>query len=184
MNLNIPDYVKSLVDNKISVMYSGPVWADGIDGMAEMLQRRLDIDNLPLNASQSVFSVFVEQMSNILMYSAEKETFSELDNARDLSKGVFILGIKEESYFIYTGNLVGNKNADILKKRIDHLNTLDKKELRKFFRERTHAENDNPESKGAGLGLIEVARRASSKIEYNFEPQDDGMQYFTMYIEI
>lgn len=73
---------------------------------------------------------------------------------------------------------------EILKTRIDYLNTLDKKGLRKFYKERLQAENDNPESKGAGLGLIEVAKRASSKIEYEFEPRGEGMKYFTMYVEI
>ncbi len=73
---------------------------------------------------------------------------------------------------------------ELIKDRIDHLNSLDKKELRKFHRERLHAENDNPESKGAGLGLIEIARRATAPITYNFEPINEDLVYFTMYVEI
>lgn len=37
MNLNVPDLVRILTENNISVMYSGPIWSGGIDGMAEML---------------------------------------------------------------------------------------------------------------------------------------------------
>lgn len=185
MNLNVPEYVRILADNNISVMYSGPIWSGGIDGMAEMLQKRLEIDNIPLNASQSVFSVFVEQMNNMLMYSTEKELFDQQDGEKvKASKGIFILGVKDKRYFIYTGNMVKDSGMFLLKKRIDHLNTLDKKELRRYYKERLQAEDDNPESQGAGLGLIEVARRASSKIEYDFELRDQGMYYFTMYVEI
>lgn len=185
MSLSVPDYVKILEDNNISIMYSGPIWAGGIDGMAEMLQRRLDIDDLPLSASQSIFSVFVEQMNNMLMYSVEKEPFEQKEGGQvEISKGIFILGIKDKTYFIYTGNLLKDNSAALLKERIDHLNSLDKKGLRKYYKERLQAENDNPESKGAGLGLIEVARRTSSKIKYEFQPRNDGMQYFTMYVEI
>ena len=185
MSLNVPEYVKVLEKNNISVMYSGPIWPGGIDGMAELLQRRFDIDGLPLNASQAIFSVFVEQMNNMLMYSTEKEVFEQSDEGKmQISKGIFILGIRDKTYFVYTGNQLKNSSAALLKERIDYLNTLDKKELRKYYKECMNSDNDNPESKGAGLGLIEVARRASSQIAYEFEPRGNEMQYYTMYVEI
>jgi len=46
------------------------------------------------------------------------------------------------------------------------------------------SENDNPESKGAGLGLTEIARRATSKIEYEFLPYGEDLSYFTMYVTV
>ena len=185
MKLNLYQYNQMLMDNHISVIYSGPIWTGGIDGMAEMLQRRLDFDDISFNASQCVFSVFVEQMNNMLMYSAEKEYFERSDNSYTaVSKGLFVLGIRDKTYFIQTGNVVTDSSAEFLKNRIDHLNTLDKKEMRQYFKERAKADNDNPESKGAGLGLIEIARRATSRIEYEFTPYGDGLSYFSMHVTI
>jgi hypothetical protein len=46
------------------------------------------------------------------------------------------------------------------------------------------SDNDNPESKGAGIGLIEIARRAYGPIEYDFKPYGEGRQYFTMYATV
>lgn len=185
MNFNVPNYVKALEENQISVMYCGPIWKNSIDDIAEMLQHRLDFDSMSFSASQSVFSVFVEQMNNMLQYSMEKKSFELKDgDAVDVSKGTFILGFRDKTYFIYTGNLLKDSSAAILKERIDYLNSLEKKDLRKYYKERMKAENDNPESKGAGLGLIEVARRATSKIAYEFQPRGEGMQYFIMYVEI
>jgi hypothetical protein len=185
MRLNILEYSRMLADNNISIIYSGPLWAEGIDGMAEFLQRRLDMDDMPLNVSQSVFSVFVEQMNNMLMYSAEKgkQEHSGI-GIMEASRGVFVLGSHDKSYYIQTGNVVKNSNVEILKSRIDLLNTLDKKELRNLYKEQLRSDNDNPESRGAGLGLTEIARRASSKIEYEFVPYSDGLSYFTMYVTI
>ena len=71
-----------------------------------------------------------------------------------------------------------------MKKRIDYLNTLDKQELRKIYREKIRAENDDPDSQGAGIGLIEIARRASSKIEYRFTPLDSGDTFFTLFVTV
>lgn len=56
--------------------------------------------------------------------------------------------------------------------------------MRKYYKERIKAENDNPESRGAGLGLIEIAKRASSKIEYSFTDMDETSSFFTMYVTI
>ena len=185
MKLNARQYSKELEKNNISVIYSGPIWADGIDSIAEMLLRRLEYEVIPMSASQSIFSVFVEQMNNMMMYSAEKEDlFDSRGKQIEVSKGIFIMGVQDETYFIESGNAVSSTSAAILKERIDHLNSLDRKELRQYYKERMKAENDNPESQGAGLGLIEIARRASSTIKYEIEPQDNGLQYFTMYIKI
>lgn len=176
MKINLRRYSELMNADNITVMYNGPIWAGGIDGMVEMLLKRLEYEELPMSASQSILSVFVEQMNNMLMYSAEKES--------EISKGIFILGVKDAAYFIQTGNAVTKSNAAILQKRIDHLNTLDKKQLRQFFKERVKSDNENPESKGAGLGLIEISRRASKPLEYEFEPLGDELLYFTMYITI
>jgi len=183
--LNIRQYNEMLDSKSIKVIYSGPVWSSGIDGVAEMLLKRLEFDDTPLNASQSVFSIFVEQMNNIMMYSADKEhKISSQGDSSEVSKGIFILGIRDANYFIQCGNVVTEYSAKILKARIDYLNTLDKKGLRQFYKQQIHAENDNPESKGAGIGLIEIARRASAPIEYELEPYSNDLQYFTMYITV
>jgi len=183
MKFNILEYSKLLSQHNISIIYSGPLWAEGINGMAEFLQKRLDMDDMPLSESQAVFSVFVEQMNNMLMYSAEKEKHPET-GAAELSSGIFVLGTQDKAYYVQTGNVVKNSSVGILKERIDFLNTLDKKELRQYYKEQMKAENDNPESKGAGLGLTEIARRAASKIEYEFIPYGEGLSYFSMYVTV
>jgi len=185
MRLNILEYSKQLAEHNISIIYSGPLWAEGIDGMAEFLQKRLDMDDMSINASQAVFSVFVEQMNNMLMYSAEKERREHPEAGTvETSSGIFVLGSCDKSYYVQTGNVIKNGSVGLLKDRIDYLNTLDKKELREYYKEQIKTENDNPESKGAGLGLTEIARRATSKIEYEFTPYGEGLSYFTMYVTV
>jgi len=185
MKLNLLQYSKMLADKDIHVIYVGPLWANGIDGLAEMLIKRLEFDDISFSASQSIFSVFVEQINNMMMYSAEKELKNCSEGeSYEISRGILVLGVQGSDYFMQSGNLVTNANAAVLKDRIDHLNSLDKSELRKYHKERTIKENENVESKGAGLGLIVVARRSSSPIEYKFEPYDNEHQFFSMYITI
>ena len=185
MKFNFSQYSQMLDDNNISVLYSGPIWASGIEGLAEMMQHRLNYNDASFKSSQCVFSVFVEQMNNMLMYSAEKECYEHPSGKKsEASKGIFILGIHDNSYFIQTRNMIANSGIEALKQRIDFINAMDKKELRQHYKERVKIDNNNPESKGAGLGLIEIARRSSSKIEYTFTPYNDDLSYFSLYVTI
>jgi hypothetical protein len=185
MVLDIIEYNGMIKNLNISLIYSGPMWHDGIKSIADIVQTRLDIDDVPGNAAKSIFSVFVEQVTNVLMYSAEKGRFPQPDKEPiDVSSGTLVLGHKEQTYFVQTGNAIKLENKELIMRRIDHLNSLDKEGLRQFHRECMNAENDNQESMGAGLGLIEIARRATAPIEYKFMPIDDKTMYFTMYVEI
>jgi hypothetical protein len=186
MKFDIHQCNEALAEHDIQVIYSGPIWANGIDGMAEMLLRRLEYDEIPRSASQSVFSAFVEQMNSMLMYSADKERRAGSDGkGSEVSQGVYVFGIKDSSYFIQTGNVVTLHSAEMLKVHLDYLNTLDKKELREYYKQQLRDENENdPKGWESGMGLIEIARRAAGPIEYSFEPLEDGLQYFTMYITI
>ena len=179
------EYHKMLRENMITLVYSGPLWAEGIGGVAGTLKKRFEYDKLPLETSQEVFSVFVEQMNNMLMYSTENKQLGSPDDLHsEAPKGTFILGTKGKAYFIQTGNMMKNEAVDSVREKIDYLNTLDKQELRKYYKEQARLEVVNPNSKGAGLGLIEIARRISSKIEYTFTPFDDGYTFFTMHVTI
>ena len=187
--LDMSEYTGVVEKLNIKVIYSGPMWEDGIKGLAEMVRTHLSHDQVPGSASKAIFSVFVEQVTNMLMYSAEKEPFSQPPDYElvDVSIGTLIMGNKtdkRDTFFVQTKNAVQNESIAFLKEKLDHLNTLNKKELRQFHKEKVRNENDNPASQGAGLGLIEIARRATAPIGYSFEPISDNLSFFTMYVEI
>jgi len=184
MIIDMVGWHRILNDKKITLIYSGPLWSEGIGGLAGTLKRRFEFDKLPLETSQEVFSVFVEQMNNMLMYSAEKEQFEAQAEKNESPKGTFILGKVGKTYFIQTGNVMKTENVELIKNRIDYLNTLNKNELRQYYKEQSRLSDNNLESKGSGLGFIEIARRISSKIEYSFVQYDEGLTFFSLYVTI
>lgn len=185
MVFNMREYSGLIKGLDIDIIYSGPMWDDGIKGIAEMVKTHLENDEIPGSAARRVFSVFIEQVTNVLMYSAEKEKYvMPGDETVEVSTGMLVLGQKGSKYFIQTGNVIRSERAGFIKDSIDHLNSLDKEELRMYRRERLNSVNDNAESKGAGLGLIEIAKRATAPITYSFEPTDENSVYFTLYVEI
>ena len=185
MKLNVRQYNKMLQDNNISIIYSGPIWESGIDGMAEMLLPQLENDDSSVSPSKSVFSIFVEQMKNIMMYSADKEHHTDdEDKPLEMAKGTFILGVQGKAYFIQCGSVVTDKNADFLRTRIDYLNTLDKRELRQYHKQQLKVSKGDANNSTEGIGLIEIAIHSASFVDYELEPLGDGLQYFTMYTTV
>ena len=53
--------------------YSGYVTEPVLSGVGEALKQKLTIDDADTKTLRSVFAIFVEQMQNIIRYSAESE---------------------------------------------------------------------------------------------------------------
>ena len=60
---------------------------------------------------------------------------------------------------------------------------IDKKGLKKLYKKRLRADIKK-DSGGAGLGLIEMARKATEKIDYNFINKENGYYFYTLTVII
>ena len=60
---------------------------------------------------------------------------------------------------------------------------MNKEQLRALYKEQLRADPEEG-SKGAGLGLMEIARRASKPIEFDFADVDDEHAFFTLKISV
>ena len=173
-----------LANASIIMAYNGPLWSHELYGITEKLRHHLSLDTQPTAAATSLFAVFVEQLNNMIMYSAEKMRGIYPDGTTfEASKGSFILSRGNEAYSLQTGNAVTKETAVDLEKRLADLNSLDKKELFASYKKQLKAKRMR-DKKGAGVGLFEIAWRATSKIKYEFSPREDGMMYFCMQIDI
>jgi hypothetical protein len=178
MDLDLYDFYRDLKAKRIIFCYSGPIAHVGLEGIAQTLRRNLEMEEPRNGAIQAVFSVFVEQMQNVLNYSAEPAgPDSDPDHA--LRVGIVAVGLEEEGYFIYCGNRIGNADRERVRERIEEIRNLSKEELKLLYRERRR-QAPEPGSKGAGLGLIEMARRAGRPIDYSFAPIDEESSFFSL----
>lgn len=179
MLMNLYDFYQDLKANRILFCYSGPIAQSSIEGVGSSLRKNLEVEEAGNTAKLSVFSIFVEQVQNILNYSAEKLVPSEeLDN--DLRVGVVSIGHEENGdYFIYCGNRIFNVDIPKLSEKIEYVNSLNKDELKTLYKKRRRMSSE-PGSKGAGLGLIEIARRAGKSLEYSFSEIDDVFSFFNI----
>lgn len=113
---NMMEYYNFVSNNNINTIYSGPIWSDGVEGIGNALRKKLEFDEMPLSVSQAVFSVFVEQMNNMLHYSKEKDDAepSNLNQSVNTGNGIIILGSENKRYFLQTGNVMKTTQKNVI----------------------------------------------------------------------
>jgi ElaB/YqjD/DUF883 family membrane-anchored ribosome-binding protein len=79
--------------------------------------------------------------------------------------------------------LIENEKIENLKKHLEKINSLDSEYLKKYYLEILEKGNISDKG-GAGLGLIEMARKSGSKLEYDFSPVDEKYSYFYLQTEV
>ena len=82
-------------------------------------------------------------------------------------------------YTVTTGNVLPTSGIKDLKVKLDEINNLETKEIRNVYRQMLSAAEFSKKG-GAGLGLIEMAKKTGNKLDYDFVPLDNEYSYFVL----
>jgi uncharacterized protein DUF6272 len=168
--------------------YCGYVTEPVLAGVGEALKQKLAIDDLDTRTARSVFAVFVEQMQNIIRYSADREgprpdSKGEGATPRELRFGIMTIGRQAGSFVVRAGNLLEKADIEQLRTKLEQIRNADRDRLKVMYKENLKSEPEDG-SRGAGVGFIEIARRASKPIEFDFADFDDRFAFFALEAEI
>ena len=137
------------------------------------LQRFVDKSSL----QNRIYFIMVEGLQNVTRHQEATE-----DNKSDHS-GIFAIQKIGDRYIITTGNTIVNTKVESLKQRLEKVNNLNREELKKLHRE-ILSTGELSEKGGAGLGLIEMARRSGNRLIFDFDYIDLYWSYFYLQTEI
>ena len=157
--------------------FSGFISEEILFALGDALRKKLSLEDTDANTIKRVFSVFVEQVQNIIRYSIERVDCANKDAPAAMSSGIIIVGFEDGQFYVGCGNTVYSDDVAGLRENLEILRKLDKDELRAFYREKLKEEADGSRQ-GANLGLIEIARRSSVPIEFEFLNIDANKVFF------
>lgn len=149
-----------LLNDQFVLSYSGYVSEDILRAVGDTLRSRLASHVSDNNQIRNIFSIFVELMQNIIRYGDDGPQPETGDGEGKPSFGIVLVSQTDDHLSVMAGNFVTDKEAAILSERIQSLAQCDAEELRQLYRNKLK-EPVEEASKGASLGLIEIARRAS-----------------------
>lgn len=148
--------------------YSGEFDSDVVRALSSRLKQRLEAENAAGALKRKLFSVFVEMAQNVLHYGR-----APVDGGAAGKPGAIGLGRDGDTWWVACGNLVEREHVQRLSGKLEALRTMTLDEIKAAYRQQlandAH-EGSDAISKGAGLGLLTIARESAHPISFEFAP--------------
>ncbi|MCP4757630.1 MAG: hypothetical protein GY866_42780 [Proteobacteria bacterium] len=164
--------------NGIFLSFNGPISQNLMVEMGDLLKRKMTLQEAGRTTMVRVFSALVEQSQNIIRHSAEKIP-EQNGRGENMKFGAIAVGYRSGSYFVIGGNKIQNDDVDRLNRKLSKLRKMNGDELKIHYKRQRKARPDRGYD-DTGLGLIELARKTSRPIEFNFEKIDERFSFFSL----
>lgn len=174
---------KNIYDTNIILMYKGEVTFDLVTSIIETLDGRIAELEKDRIVKKKFYGAATECIQNLYHHMDEVADDSEQIDMYDSKSGLLLVTARKNFYNIMTGNFIPNDKINIIRSKLDNINTLDKDGLKKLYKEILY--NGEFSDKGtAGLGFVEIARKTGQKLSYEFHTVNDDYSYFTFQIRV
>lgn len=181
MKINhINQFYKILRNDNLSFIYQGD-FSDGItEKIIALSEFSIDSDNEMLETRNKVSFVIVECFQNIVRHGNDTQTET---NRTGTFSGLFSIRNTQESVYIASANLIENEKVPILRNKLETLNNLDKEQIKALYMD-ILTTGELSEKGGAGLGLVEMARKSENPLEFIFENENDKFSLFYLMLKM
>ncbi|MBF0289898.1 MAG: hypothetical protein HQM14_18950 [SAR324 cluster bacterium] len=165
-----------LENDGVVLSFSGLFSHTILQSIAETIENKLEGEGIDKKTIKNLFTIFVEMAQNLISYSSDrKENESQILE----SIGIILIGFdqEKEKYFVKSGNNVKQEHTSNMIDRIRKVQSMNKDELKEYYRELRRSGKDAHE-RGAGLGFVEIQKKATEPIQYQFLEVDSTISFF------
>lgn len=160
---------------RIMLCFNGPLTKSLIEEIGNALRNYMQRENATPSSAMDVFGAYIEMTQNIRHYAASKGW-----NEAEASATVVIARDAEGRYVVSAGNIVDCADGHDLEARVKALGAMDKAQLKAQYKEQLRKPRDEGSTTGAGLGLIDLARKAAEPLICSLQKLDDGRAFFSL----
>jgi hypothetical protein len=164
---NVPDFAHVARTHNVFFFYSGYFSQPIIEASADAIRLRLERNAVRFPTQRKLLGTFIEMAQNIVHYSAESLTDAS-QTSDEVRFGTLCIKASDNGYRVSCSNPVSFDVFKRLEAKLDVLSRMSLDEIKQSYRAALKAENDEPTSKGGGIGLLTLAKEAREPIEYAF----------------
>jgi hypothetical protein len=175
----ISDFVSQFADAELLMNFHGEVNEGRIGIILGEVEQKLENTEEDFKKQRKVYNILVEGLQNLYHHTDAMADGIDKEN----KTATFILGRKDNEYFVLTANYIEVNNIPPLKAKLDKIKSLDKDGLREYYKEVL----DNGQYSvhgGGGLGMIDIARKSGNKLEYDFSTVNDDFGLYILKIKV
>lgn len=165
MAFDIDKWIAEKSNGEVLIEHVGDFSSKYIDSVIPDMEKKLNDKFDKENVRRKAFNIFVECIQNLYHHvESDKQVGTHFGNER---LGFLFLTRESGQCRITTGNFIHGEKITELRERIDYLNSLSVDQLKELYRSSVNA-NDFSRKGGAGLGMIDIARKSGNKLMCKF----------------
>ena len=169
------DFFQLLRGDSLSLFYQGVTHDDITEKLISLsdtnIRSKTDLTKIRKRVAVAISECF----QNIIRH---KDLPLEKQRIPD-RPSMFMVRNLEQSYYIASVNLVRKAKAGKLERQLENLNRLSNGELRELYLQLLPSVEFSDKG-GAGLGLIEMARKSNQKLDFKFRKMSRSFSLFYM----
>jgi hypothetical protein len=170
------DFQEIMTMNEVILVYAGDFSQDLTKTLLAFTEKKFTMDELEDIVRRKIFNIMVEMLQNISKNAVDHNLPAE-------ESPIFMIGENDVDYLLITSNKILNEKISPVKSRLDEVNSLDSDGLKKLYKQ-VRLSGSFSNVGGAGIGIIDMARKSGNKITYNFEKIDDAYSMFSLLIRV
>jgi len=159
-----------MMKERLMFVYRGIVTNENSIPLLMLLEKEMENSEFGFVGRKRLFMFVLESLQNVSRHS---------DQTLHADMSLVVYSKTGTGYTVTTGNVLRSSSINDLKSKLDEINNLQADEIRNVYRQMlSTAEFSN--KGGAGLGLIEMAKKTGNKLDYDFFPLDEEYSYFVL----
>ena len=159
-----------MMKEHLMFVYRGVVTHENSIPLLMLLEKEMENSEFGFVGRKRLFMFVLESLQNVTRHS-------DHDQHADMSLVVY--SKTDTGYTVTTGNVLPTASIYDLKSKLVEINSLKADEIRNVYRQ-TLIGSELSEKGGAGLGLIEMAKKTGNKLDFDFVQLDDVFSYFIL----
>ncbi|HAI76159.1 MAG TPA: hypothetical protein DCM08_07905 [Microscillaceae bacterium] len=172
---NFFEYHAQISQDNVLLSYKGPLTDVLLAEFSRDIRTKLQSNR---KVGKKVFAIFMELAQNVLYYSKEVNYFGNKDKV-----GTLVITQSDKYFTLITGNLVYKSSVPLLIEKCEIVNSLDREALREYKRTLRNAPSEE-ESRGAGIGLVQVALTSDNRIEMKIKELQGDYAFFVISVNV
>ena len=164
-----------MLSKEVLIAYRGTFERSVLSVLAKNIETSVKEDSV---LQRKFFKIFLELAQNISRFAFDQ---SETSDGNKSGTGLFIIKHNDDSYFFISGNVIKNSDIKKLHKIIDHINSLNREEMRDYKRKQyiiTEKEQDS------SLGIVQMALVSGKDINISTKNIDNLSSFVIISVEI
>ena len=182
-NRDLSELAGYLARDGAMLCFTGSFSQTIIEELGNALRKYLEGEDAQKSSIMDVFSVYIELAQNVRNYGSQLLASEDATAREHVTRSIIVIGKEDGRHVVRAGNAVHRDRLPALVAQLEQVSMLDRAALRTLYKERLKSP-DRSAGGGAGLGLIDMARKSSAPLVWAVRPLDDDYSFFSLHVTL